>query len=310
MRQIFVNLKRFEVPKSAGGLCPKEDPIAWIESVISDSVELGLGTHDHLRLTYCLPEGLIPAAVRRLQTFPAEKTGRLAVGCQGVHWENIGPGKNFGAYTSSLPAAAAVGLGAKWAMVGHSEERRAKLQVMQIFNPGIENDPELRLLANRAVDRLIQAEVNAAIGSGLKVLLCVGETADERGEGEFVEQQPRVEAVLTAQLLTDLQSAQTALREGRVVIGYEPIWAIGPGKIPPDQEYIDFVSRLIKQVISDHFQAECAVVYGGGLKEANAGMIAGIATIDGGLVALTRFSGEIGFDVSELKGIIDKYLQP
>jgi triosephosphate isomerase len=50
------------------------------------------------------------------------------------------------------------------------------------------------------------------------------------------------------------------------------------------------------------------VVYGGGLKEENAGMIAGIKMIDGGLVALTRFTGEIGFDVAGLRGIVDKYL--
>lgn len=309
MRQIFVNLKRFEVAYSAGGLCPIEDPIAWIESVISDSVELGLGAHDNLFLTYLLPEGLIPSAVKQLRVLPAEKTRMLAVGCQGVHWENIQLGKNFGAYTSSLPAAAAVGLGAKWAIIGHSEERRAKLQVMQSFHPGLESDAVLRLQANRAVDRLIQAEVDAALGSGLKVLLCVGETVEERGDGEFTEQQCRIESVLTSQLLVDLQSAQIALRDGRVVIGYEPIWAIGPGKIPPDQDYIQYVSGLIKRVITEQFQTDCAVVYGGGLKEGNAGMIASIVDIDGGLVALTRFSGDIGFFVEDLKGIVDKYLQ-
>jgi triosephosphate isomerase len=51
------------------------------------------------------------------------------------------------------------------------------------------------------------------------------------------------------------------------------------------------------------------VVYGGGLKAENAGMIGNIATIDGGLVALTRFSGEIGFYPEELRIIIDKYLE-
>jgi len=310
MRQIFVNLKRFEVSRAAGGLCPINDPVTWIEGVIQESLELGLGSHANLLLTYLLPEGLIQAAVRRLESFLLKDREMLAVGCQGVHWENIQPGKNFGAYTSCLPAAAAVALGSQWSIIGHSEERRAKLQVMQHFDPGIETDSGLRLKANRAVDQLIQAEVSAALSSGLKVLLCVGETADERGDGEFDEQRTRIEEVLEAQLLIGLQTSQTALQKGRVVIGYEPIWAIGPGKVPPDQEYIHFVSGLIKKIVGEHFQAGCAVVYGGGLKEANAAMIASIPTIDGGLVALTRFSGEIGFNVNELKDIIEKYLKP
>ena len=309
MRQIFVNLKRFEVPRSAGGLCPEAGPIDWIEKVIAASVELGLGANPGLRLTYLLPEGLIAAAGRQLKMYPAGQTAQLAVGCQGVHWQNIQPGGNFGAFTSSLPAAAAVGLGAQWAMIGHSEERRAKLQVMASYDPQVEVDASAAMQANQAVNELIQAEVSCALDAGLSVLVCVGETAAERGEGEFLDQQPRIEAVLKSQLLVNLRAAQGALQAGKMAIGYEPIWAIGPGKTPPDQPYIQFVSNYIKQVIRTQFNAECPVVYGGGLKEANAGMIAAIPSIDGGLVALTRFSGEIGFYVDELKAIVDKYLQ-
>ena len=92
------------------------------------------------------------------------------------------------------------------------------------------------------------------------------------------------------------------------MIGYEPIWAIGPGKTPPGEAYVGFVSAYIKDVLRSELGMTCSVVYGGGLKEENAAMIAGIDTIDGGLVALTRFTGEIGFDVPGLKGIIDRYL--
>ena len=308
MRQIFVNLKRFEVPKSQGGLCPVEDPITWIQEIITETVGFGLGGHTNLRLTFLLPEGLVNAAVRQLQAFSRDQTRMLAVGCQGVHWENIQPGKNFGAFTSSLPAAAAVALGSQWAIIGHSEERKAKMQVMRAYEPGIETDHVLRVLSNRAIDQLIQAEVAAALSSGMHVLLCVGESAEERGEGEFEQQKPRIADVLKVQLLADLQSSQQALSEGRIVIGYEPVWAIGPGKTPPGADYIHFVSATIKQIVLENFGAEIDVVYGGGLKEENAAMIAGIPTIDGGLVALTRFTGEIGFYVHELKGIIEKYV--
>jgi triosephosphate isomerase len=308
MHQIFVNLKRFEVPKSRGGLCPVDDPTAWIEAVVTETAAAGLGGHVGLCLVYLLPEGLVPAAVRAVRRLDAASVLGLSVGCQGVHWEDIRPGANFGAYTTSLPAAAAANLGARWAIIGHSEERRAKLQVLQNYDARVETDSALRLQANQAVDRLVQAEVDCALAAGLNVLLCVGESAEERGGGSFAEQRPRVEAVLKRQLLTGLQNAAGPLEAGRVVIGYEPIWAIGPGKIPPGEEYIRFVSTAIKEILSAHFGSAAPVVYGGGLKEENAAMIAGIATIDGGLVALTRFTGEIGFDVPGLQGIVAKYL--
>jgi triosephosphate isomerase (TIM) len=308
MRQIFVNLKRFEVPREKGGLCPLGSPVEWINTVIDETAESGLGQMDRLKLVYLLPEGLIPAAVERIAHRPAEQTRQLAVGSQGVHWEDIQPGGNFGAFTTSLPATASYALGSRWAIVGHSEERKARRQVMASFSPGLEQDPDALLRANRAIDRIVGSEVGCALNAGLKALICIGETAEERGTGEFAEQKPRVEAVLKAQILEGLKDAGAGLQDGRVVIGYEPVWAIGPGKTPPGKEYIGFVSAFIKDIARENFAAEPAVVYGGGLKEENAGMIAGIETIDGGLVALTRFTGQIGFHVSELKRIAEKYL--
>lgn len=87
------------------------------------------------------------------------------------------------------------------------------------------------------------------------------------------------------------------------------MWAIGPGKIPPGKEYIGFVSSLIKAIGKESFDIDPTVVYGGGLKEENASMIAGIETIGGGLVGLIRFNGEIAFDVEGLRKIIENYLR-
>ena len=305
MKEIYVNLKRFEVPRKYGGLCPLGSPTEWIESVMKDSVESGLGSLDGLSLVYLLPEGLISAAVTKLNSYPDPDRKTIEIGCQGVHWDDIQPGGNFGAFTSSLPAASARNLGSTWAIVGHSEERRAKFQVMGAYDPDLGGQIESRSRASTAVDRLVQKEVDCALNAGLNVLLCVGESAEERGEGSFEEQQPRIEAILKSQLLTDLQGAGEHSGDRKVVVGYEPIWAIGPGKTPPDEAYISFVSAYIKGVIAENFGAEMSVVYGGGLKEENAAMITGIDTIDGGLVALTRFTGEIGFDVVGLKGIIE-----
>ena len=88
-----------------------------------------------------------------------------------------------------------------------------------------------------------------------------------------------------------------------VTIAYEPIWAIGPGKIPPDKDYITMIGTYIKEITDG-----CDVVYGGGLKVDNAEMLASVPVMDGGLIALTRFQGEIGFYPEEYLEIIKTYM--
>jgi triosephosphate isomerase len=308
MKQIFVNLKRFDVPRKLGGVCPMDDPIAWIESVMDQTIELKLGMHAHLALTYLLPEGLVAAAVRRLAKFPADQRKTLAIGVQGVHWDDVRPGKNFGAFTTSVPAVAAANLGSQWAIIGHSEERRAKIQVISAYDATAAINADARARVATTVDQLVHDEAQCALAAGLRVLMCVGESAEERGDGTFAEQQPRIERVLRAQVLNGLNGAEQFVREKKIVIGYEPIWAIGPGKTPPGKEHIAFVSAFIQRVVRENFGAEIVVVYGGGLKEENAAMIASIETIGGGLVALTQFTGEIGFSVAQLSAIVAKYL--
>lgn len=307
MRLIFVNLKRFDVPKKWGGVCPGDDPQSWIESVIEQSVMMGLGAMEGLGLTYLLPEALILPAIRKLGGFPTGETQTIQIGAQGVFREDVSPGGNFGAFTSNLPPTAARNLGCTWSMVGHSEERKDKLGFLQDFEPAITDNPALSLKAQETVDRAINKEVLGALETGLDVLLCIGETAEERGGGDLAEQKPRIEAVLKRQLAVGLKGVEPQLAERNIVIGYEPVWAIGPGKTPPGQAYIGYVSNYTKTAVKEMFGFEPAVVYGGGLKEENAGMIAQIDTIDGGLVALTRFAGDIGFEPEGLKQIIKKY---
>ena len=91
--------------------------------------------------------------------------------------------------------------------------------------------------------------------------------------------------------------------KSRVVIAYEPIWSIGPGKTPADKPYSTKSARFVKARTGG-----LDVVYGGGLKQDNAAMLASIDEIDGGLIALTRFSGEIGFYPDEYLDIIRRYL--
>ncbi len=309
MPEIFVNLKRFDVPRSLGGVCPQENPAEWARSVIDDSVRLGIGQLPDTRVTFFFPEALLLSALNALKNAKPSERGSLSVGSQGVFREDIAKGGNFGAFTTNLPAAAAKHLGCDWALIGHSEERKDKFSIIAAYDAQAATDPERLQRANNAVHQLINEEVLCAFKSGLHVLLCVGETAEERGDGTFDDQKPRIEAVLNAQLEIGLKGVEEFLNQFRLAIGYEPRWAIGPGKTPPGAEYIGFVSTYIKSACQRLYGFTPPVVYGGGLKEENAAMVAGIPSIDGGLVALTRFTGEIGFDPAELKKIIDTYLK-
>lgn len=309
MAEIFVNLKRFDVPKKLGGVCREADSSKWIESIIGKTIEFGLGKSDRVHLTYLLPESLLIPAIEVMKAYPGSETKTLDVGSQSVFRENIAAGGNFGAFTSNLPAVAAYNIGCTWTMIGHSEERKDKFEMIAEYDSAILSESENMKRANHAVNSLLCKAVLHALESDLHVLLCVGETAEERGEGPFSEQKPRIIEVLKSQLEMGLKGTDKFYPSKKIVIGYEPRWAIGPGKTPPGADYIGFVANYIKKEVKHLYGYEPAVIYGGGLKEENAKEISNIDTIDGGLIALTRFTGDIGFEPEGLKSIIEKYLE-
>ena len=111
------------------------------------------------------------------------------------------------------------------------------------------------------------------------------------------EEQDHKYDVLKHQLLVGLEGIDLS----KVTIAYEPVWAIGPGKVPPGREYIEDIARFIKSVVN------CPVVYGGGLKIENAEMIASIPEVDGGLIALTKFGADFGFTLEDFEKIVLTY---
>jgi len=307
MKEIFVNLKRFDVPRTLGGICPMDDPKKWIEWVMDESVKYGLGKLDNMQLVYMLPEALIIPAAERLKSYLEDDTKTIHIGSQGVFRQDVEKGANFGAFTTNLPAAAASNMGCAGTIIGHSEERKDKQQIIGKFEPTWNESDDTRERVAAAVDELINEEVVAALKQKLYVLMCVGETAEEKGEGTFEEQQVRIKKILRNQLKRGLKGIEDLRLNSGVVIGYEPIWAIGPGKTPPGKEYIAFVSGYIKEVVKELYGFDIPVVYGGGLKEENAAMLGSIDTINGGLVALTNFTDPIGFNPEQLKIIIEEY---
>ncbi len=276
MKHIYLNLKRFDIPPEFGGVNRLASIQHWGETVVA-SIQDGLFPYKghEVDFTAYLPEAhLLSAASARKEGSP------LLLGAEGVSRLDTAVGGNFGALTSLRPAAAVQAMGLESVLIGHCEERR---ELLSILSEGGSTD-------STAVNRLLNREILAATARGLKVLYCIGETEQE---------QPRWQEVLRAQLEVGLKNVS---REN-IVIAYEPVWSIGPGKIPADREYIQKIAQFVKEVTNG-----LDVVYGGGLKEENAEMLASIPEIDGGLIALTRFSGEIGFYPEEFLSIVRLYL--
>lgn len=276
MKHIFLNLKRFDVPVSYGGvnrIAPVQEWGRYIVKTTQDELK----RYDPAEVEFVdyFPE------LHLLNAMEARSEGSLVkIGCQGVYRMNTAPGGNFGAFTTNRPVSAMKAVGVNHVIIGHCEERNDKLGVLQeagITEPG-------------AVNRLLNQEIRLATENGMTVLYCIGEKDTELD---------RWDEVLREQLEIGLDGVDKT----KVVIGYEPIWSIGPGKTPAGKEYITKIARFIKEVTGG-----IDVVYGGGLKADNAGMLASIDEIDGGLIALTRFQGEIGFYPDEYLEIIRTYL--
>lgn len=309
MKEIYVNLKRFDVPKEMGGICPRKNPVDWICSTVSETIEEGLGNISGVSVTYFLPEALLVPAFHEMSRHSEKEIGSFSIGCQGVFREDVVPGRNFGAFTTNRPAASMKALGCSWTMIGHSEERKDKMGILTAYEEKIDRDKEAYEHAEQSVSSMLNQEVCAALDRKMNVLFCVGETAGQKGSDLPEEYEPRVREVLREQIIHGLKGAAEKKGDLKIAIGYEPIWAIGPGKTPPGGGYVSFVSSYIKDVCREEFGMELPVVYGGGLKEENASEMAAVETLDGGLVALTKFTQPIAFDVSSLKNIISAYVK-
>lgn len=276
MKHIFVNLKRFEIPPELGGINRLAPVNEWARYIVENTQDaLDAYSAEEVEFVDFFPESHLIKAMDALKN-----NSRLSIGCQGIYRENTAVGGNFGAFTTNHPASAMTVLGVKYVLIGHCEERADKNGILA----------EAGVKDTAAVNRILNREVKLAIANGMKVLYCIGENSEE---------QPRWQEVIREQLEVGLEGVD----KSKVVIGYEPIWSIGPGKVPADKEYITKIARFVKEVTGG-----IDVVYGGGLKNENAEMLASIDEIDGGLIGLTKFTGEFGFYPDGYVEIVNKYL--
>jgi triosephosphate isomerase len=172
----------------------------------------------------------------------------------GVSGQNMHP-KDNGAFTGEISAPMLLESGAKWVILGHSERR-------QFF---------------AETDAFVAEKVAAALAKGLRPIACVGETLAEREKGETL-------AVVGRQI--DAFAKTLAAQPGVGVIAYEPIWAIGTGKVagPEQAQEVHAMIRAQLTKISKDFAAKTLILYGGSVKGSNAAGLLAEADIDGALV--------------------------
>jgi triosephosphate isomerase len=173
----------------------------------------------------------------------------FAIGGQDVHRAEKG------AHTGCISAAMLLDAGARLTIVGHSERREAQ----------------------RESDADIRAKAEAALAAGLDVILCVGESDQVREAGKAVE-------TVSAQLDASLPAA--IADPVRFSIAYEPIWAIGTGKVPSVGDIGEMHSALRGRLKAAFGEAgnQVRILYGGSVKSSNAAEIFAVTDVDGALV--------------------------
>jgi triosephosphate isomerase len=170
---------------------------------------------------------------------------------QNLHWEN------HGAYTGEISAPMLKDLGCQYVILGHSERRA--------------------LFGER--DDVIQKKLAAAFRHGLKPILCVGESLDEREAGRTTE-------IITGQLKRSL-AGFNATQLAMLTIAYEPVWAIGTGKAASPEQAV-LIHQTIRQLLQQEWSSAIAqgtrILYGGSVTPQNVTGFLASDEIDGALV--------------------------
>ena len=200
-----------------------------------------------------------------LQVALEETAGsNIHVGAENCHWAESG------AFTGEVAAPMLKEMGVEYVVIGHSERR-------QYFGE---------------TDDTVRDRTRAALDNGLKVILCVGETLEQREKNITFE----TIAIQTKIALTGVSEAELE----NVIIAYEPVWAIGTGKTATDEQANE-VNHFIRTLIADLYSKEAAdkfvVQYGGSMNAGNAEGLVAQEDIDGGLIGGASLKPEQFVDI-------------
>jgi triosephosphate isomerase len=192
-----------------------------------------------------------PPYIDLADAMEAVKGSSVAIGAQNVHW------KEEGAFTGEISAAMLLALGVKHVIVGHSERR-------QYFGE---------------TDDTVNIRLKAALEAGLTPICCVGEVLEEREAG-------LTDDVLRRQCVRAFH-AISAKKAAKMVVAYEPVWAIGTGKTATPEiaaEAHAVIRREATEIFGEEFSDKLRILYGGSVKPENAATLMAQEEIDGALV--------------------------
>ncbi len=175
----------------------------------------------------------------------------ISLGAQNIFWEKEG------AFTGEISKDMLISAGCTYVIIGHSERR-------QYFNE---------------TDETVNKKIKTTLASGLKPVLCIGETEQEReSKKTFSVLDKQIKNGLQGFILEDLDSLS---------IAYEPVWAIGTGKTASKeqaQEVHNFIRSLISKEFSSKLASAMRIIYGGSVKPDNISQLMNMSDIDGALV--------------------------
>ena len=186
------------------------------------------------KIVYCPPNTLIRPMSKKL------KNSKIEVGAQNCHEQ-----ESYGAFTGSVNSTMLKNVGARYVIVGHSENRQ-----------------------NGETDKLINVKVKSALKSGLKVIFCIGESLQQK-------RNKTTKKVLNKQIQIGLNKIKN---KNKVLIAYEPVWSIGTGLIPKSGELFNIVNFIKKKIRNSK------VLYGGSVNPRNINELKSISNIDGFLI--------------------------
>ena len=169
------------------------------------------------------------------------KNTKIEVGAQNCHHQD-----NYGAETGSVNAKMAKGVGAKYVILGHSENRE-----------------------KGESDKLINQKIKTALKNKLKVIFCIGEKIKDK-------RNKKTKSVLSKQIKLGLKGVKL---NNNIIIAYEPVWAIGSGMIPKSNELLNAID-----FIKSRFKQNLKILYGGSVNDKNINELKTIHNIDGFLV--------------------------
>lgn len=175
------------------------------------------------------------------------KSSEIKLGAQNSYFEEKG------AYTGEISNSMLKNVGCNYVILGHSERRTIFAETNEIINK----------------------KVLSSLNSGLKVILCIGETLEQQKNGETHQ-------VLETQLKDGLSNI--TFEEGNLTIAYEPVWAIGTGIVPTEEQIAENHKFICDWLETNYLNQHIKILYGGSLNAKNSDTILSIKNVDGGLI--------------------------